>query len=113
MKTKTKEQKHTDDRRSETRGAADQFDSVEVAIKGMAPLYVYKLRDISPTGMGILVKEGSEFLNLVAVGDVLNMKFNPKEVSEPVESLMTEIKHITRDDEGKFQGHFVVGLSAV
>lgn len=113
MKNKAEEKKDMRNRRSETRRVADEFHSVEVSISGMAPAYVYKLRDISSMGMSVVVKEGSDLLNLIEIGDILDMKFNPNEASDPVEYFKTEIRHITKDAQGRFRDHFIVGLSVL
>lgn len=79
----------------------------------MAPAYVFKLRDISSTGMGVLVREDSDLLNQIEIGEVLYMKYNPSQRSDPSECLETEIKHITTDAAGSFKGHALVGLSII
>ena len=57
------------------------------------------------------MKEGSDLLNHVKVGDVLNLRYCPVDLSRPSELLKTEIKHITRDEQGRFKGVYLVGLS--
>ena len=99
------------DRRSETRTIVDQYSSVELSISNLNYLYQFKIRETSQTGMGILVREDSVILKHLKVGDILNMKYYPLELSEQPEYLKTEIKHITKDDQGRFKGHYLVGLS--
>ena len=99
------------DRRSESRTIVDQYSSVEFSIINLDYLYQFKIRETSQTGMGILVREDSVVLKHLKVGDILNMKYYPLELSEQPEYLKTEIKHITKDDQGRFKGHYLVGLS--
>jgi hypothetical protein len=61
--------------------------------------------------MGILVREDSEVLKHLKVGDVLNMKYHLPDSSEDPDYLKTEIRHITKDDQGRLGGHYLVGLS--
>ncbi|RJQ57206.1 MAG: hypothetical protein C4530_13090 [Desulfobacteraceae bacterium] len=101
------------DRRSEARTLVDRFYSVEFSKKGMDAIYQFKIWNISPKGMCILVKENSALVRHLKVGDVLDMKYYPSDDTGPVERCKTEITHITKDAEGKFKGHFLVGLSMV
>lgn len=99
-------------RRSESRSIVDQYFSVELLISNIAPIaYQFKIRNISPSGMGFLVKEDSDLLQHLKVGDVINVKYNPVESSEQPKLSKTEIKHITQDEQGRFRGHYLVGLS--
>jgi hypothetical protein len=50
-------------------------------------------------------------MNHLTVGDILDMKYYPVEESSPAEYSKTEITHITRDEDGRFRGHFLVGLT--
>ncbi len=98
------------DKRTEKRSLADEHSSVEFVPEEVGVSYHFKIRDISPNGMCILVKKGSDLLNHIKVGDVMDMKFHSsQEASLPV-LLKTEIKHITKPDEGRFEGHIFVGL---
>ena len=100
-------------RRSETRRLVDRYHNVEILIDGMAPAYVFKLRDISSTGMGVLVKEGSDLLNHIKIGEVLDVKYNPSQRSDSSEYFKTKIRHITIDAADSFRGHATIGLSII
>ncbi len=100
-------------RRSETRRFVDQYHNAEISIDGMAPAYVFRLRDISSTGIGILVKEGSELLNQIETGQTMNIKYSPPLQSDSPAYYETEIKHIAKDPEDRFKGHFIIGLSVI
>ncbi len=99
------------DRRIEDRSPVDEYSSVEFSISDLLYRYQFKIVDVSPSGMSILVKEDSAVLEYLKVGDVLDMKYYPVNRSKAPESLKTEIKHITKDDEGRFRGHYFIGLS--
>lgn len=99
------------DKRSETRSRAGEYSSVEFSTKKEIFTYQFKIRDVAPSGMGILIKEASAVFKSLKVGDVLDMKYYPLNLSDPPDFLQTEIKHITKDETGRFRGHYLVGLS--
>ena len=100
-----------EERRSEPRSVADRYFSVEFSIKNLDHVYQFQIRETSSSGLCVLVKEGSAVLDHLQVGDVLNLKYNPSNLTKPPEHLSTKIKHITRDDLGRFKGHYMVGLA--
>jgi len=57
------------------------------------------------------VKEGSDVLKKVSVGDVLNMKFYIVDEPNTAEVAKTEIKHITQGEPGRYEGRYLIGLS--
>lgn len=98
------------EKRSETRKIVEDYYSVEFAVGSELPVHQFRVRDMSPWGLGILVKEDSAALKRLEVGDVLKMKYNPAKPLGSAECLRTEIRHITRLDQGRFKGHYLVGL---
>ena len=99
------------DKRSETRSKAGKYSSVEFSTFEEIFTYQFKVRDVASSGMGILVKEDSAAFKSLKVGDVLKMKYYPLNFSDPPVHLQTEIKHITKDETGRFRDHYLVGLS--
>ena len=99
------------ERRSEARSADERFYSVQFTTGGLATFYQFKLWNISQKGLCILVKEGSQVLEHINVGDSLEMKYYLADSQGAHEDLTTQIKHITKNDKGRFQGHYMVGLS--
>ena len=90
----------------------DQYSSVEFSSK-TEPNHLFKIRDMSPTGLCILVKEGSAVLNHLRVGDIMEMKcYQPRKAKSP-ELIKTKIKHITKKDLGRYKGNYLVGLSVI
>jgi len=63
--------------------------------------------------MGILVKNNSAILNHLNVGEIMDLKYHAPDGPKAAECLKTEIKQVTKDDEGRFKGHHVIGLSII
>ena len=101
------------EKRSEPRSIIDQYHSVEFSLRDCAFTYQFKIWDISSKGICVLVKEDSDLLNYLKVGDILNLKYYANNSSKPIEYLKTEIRHITKDEKGRFKGLYLVGLSIV
>jgi len=99
------------EKRSEPRSIIDKYYSVEFSISNSAYIYQFKIWDISKKGVCVLVKEDSDLLNHLKVGDILNLKYYSTDSSQPIEYLKTKIRHITKDEEGRFKGLCLVGLS--
>lgn len=99
------------ERRSETRATDSRYYSVQFTTEGLDSFYQFKLWNISPKGMCILVKEDSEVLKNLSVGDTIEMTYFLTDSQGAFEKLKTQIKHITQNEDGRFQGHYLVGLS--
>ena len=99
------------ERRAETRSPSERYYSVEFTVKDLASAYQFKIWNISSQGMCILIKENSKILPYIKVGDIITMKYYLTESVGTTEDVKTEIKHITKDDQGRFKGHFLVGLA--
>ncbi|MBW1946141.1 MAG: hypothetical protein JRG79_10740 [Deltaproteobacteria bacterium] len=92
-------------------GPLNEYYSVELALEGLHYLHQFRIWSIHNGSMCVLVKESSEVLGSLRVGDVMRMKYYTMDSLCPTRDLHTEIKHITKEDQGKFKGHYVVGLS--
>ena len=100
------------ERRTEERSVVTRFYCVEICIGEGLPAYKFKLRDLSRHGMCILVKENSSVLSHLKVGREMEMLYHSDPRSGPATSLMTQIRHITRQQEsGLFEGHCLIGLT--
>lgn len=99
------------EKRSDPRTVPNRFYSVEFVPEGMDSHYQFKIRDTSFTGMCIIVREDSAVLQHIREGEILQMKYYGPEPSRNPEKLKTIVKHITKDDQGRFKGHFLIGLS--
>ena len=105
QKTKSLNEKRVKSRRIELRNYR-----VEIKLIG-APIYQFRVRDISSDGAGILIKEDSKFLSMIEVGQIVNADFISPNGIDPTGSYRVEIRHITKPNKGKNKGHFLVGLS--
>ena len=101
------------EKRTETRELLDQFYSVEFLIKETGEVYQFKLRDISAQGLGILVREDSRVLHYLKVGGTLDVQYNPPRSSDPATIFKTQIRHISKKDQGVPDRHFVIGLEVI
>lgn len=97
------------DRRGETRTKIDEVYTIELAHANL-PFYMFKIWNLSSRGTCIVVRDDSEVLKQVKIGDVLEMKYYKTDSSSQPERLETEIKHITKDEGGRFKNHTLVGL---
>ena len=98
------------DRRTELRETLEPFYSVELAIEGSCARYQFKLRNISAKGLCIVVREDSAVLEKLDVGDVFHVKLYQDSDPQTVKNASAQIRHITEQNEGRYQGHYLVGL---
>lgn len=75
-----------------------------------APIYQFRVNDVSPEGAGILIKEDSKFLSMIEVGQIVDTEFISPKGTDPAGNYRAEIRHITKPNKGKNKGHFLVGL---
>ena len=98
---------HTE-RRSETRKTAGRFFGAEIKLIGV-PIHRFKFKDLSTNGACILIKEDSNMMNHLKAGQILNMRYySPNNTDTP--TIRSEIKHITKAEQGRFKGHFLIGV---
>lgn len=98
------------ERRSDPRIAPDRYYSVQFAVEGLPHLYQFKIWNVSETGLCILVKDDSEVLNHLRVGDLLTAQYYASDAIGSTEEFHTEIRHISPGTEKRFRGHTLVGL---
>ena len=99
-----------DEGRSEARTFLDEYRSVEFSISRQYPAFQFRIRDVSPSGMGILINKASKALAYLKAGQVLDMTYHPENGKGVPESMKTEIRHITYLESGPFKGQYLVGL---
>lgn len=104
------EKNKQDDLRAEIRKAASEWASVEFRPEGVPVDYHFKLRDISPSGIGVLVKKDSDIFKFIAIGDTMPMKYHKGDATPFPQLLNVEIRHISEPTNGKHQGHMVIGF---
>lgn len=98
------------ERRSEPRRILEQYHSAEFIFEGVELHYQFRIWDTASSSMCVLIKESSEVIPLLKVGDTLSVKYYSTNSPWPSEALKTIIRHVTRNDQGRFKGHFLVGL---
>jgi len=98
-------------RHSGAEKVSDRFYSVEFEVNGLNMLYQTKIWNSPSASMFALIKENSDILNRIRVGDVLNMKYYTTDALRPIRQLDTKIEYITRDRKGRFRGHYLIGLA--
>jgi hypothetical protein len=96
--------------RREPRTIIDEFYSVELILPSVTSAYQFKIWNLSSGGICIVVNQDSEVLKHMRVGDRLELKYYPTDKSTPPRHFRTEVRHVTRDDKGKFRGHSLIGL---
>ena len=101
--------KHLSERRAEPRHPSRRFHSVEMKLASL-PIYLFKLKDVSANGACFMVKEGSDILKHLKVGQMLNMRYHAEDETQPSEVFKSEIKHITKALEKPYKGHYLIGI---
>jgi len=91
----------------------EQFYSVEFGVKGLDCRYQFKIWNIESERSFVLVKEDSEIARRISEGDILSMKYYRQGSTSPSRDLVTEIKQITKEDQGRFRGHYQVDLEVL
>jgi hypothetical protein len=91
----------------------DDYYSAEFVVDGLDVSYQFKIWEKAPKAVSVLVKENSSLLQILKVGDLLNVKYYSSKSAYPSECQRTAVRHITRNDQGKLRGHYLVGLEMV
>jgi hypothetical protein len=89
---------------------ADQYYSAEFLVEDLGVLYQFKIWDMAAPSLSVLVNEKSGILPRLKVGDTIRVKYYSNDPGYPSEYQRTAIRHITKNDEGRLRGHFLVGL---
>ena len=103
------------EKRTFPRNYLDIFYSVEITVSANDNLfqcYQFKLRNISDSGMCVLVSEESEIMKHMKTGDIIVIKYCPVNPDHPQKNMKTQIKHITYVPREKAagNGHYYIGL---
>ena len=101
------------ERRIKPRHPAMSGQMVEFHFPGV-PVYQLKAKDISETGIGVIVRPDSKFLTLFQVGQEMNVKLlTPQESRHDQGFYKARISHITDLADGKFKEHKLVALELI
>ena len=87
-----------------------KYYSVEFSVSGSHFLHQFKIRKLPASSIGVLVGKNSEIIDLLKVGDVIKMKYYPENAFLPADMMDTEIQSITKENQGRFNGHYIIGL---
>jgi hypothetical protein len=86
---------------------------VEFAFPG-TPVYQLKAKDLSESGIGVIVRPDSKFLKLIQLGQEMNVKLlSPPDAKHMQGIYKARIAHITDLEEGKFKGHKLMALELI
>jgi len=88
-----------------------EFESVEVSFDGIECSHQFRIWNGEPCSMFVLVKHSSEIMDHFKVGEVLKMKYYTNDSGCRTKLMDTKIQQITKEEQGRFRGHYVVGLA--
>ena len=86
------------------------YRSAEFLVDGLNVPYQFRIWNMAPESICVLVNENSDLLPRLRVGDTLNVKYYSAGSSYAHDYQKTAIRHITKSDQGRLKGHYVVGL---
>ncbi len=98
------------EKRSEPKNQLHQYFSVEISNSRIDFPYQFKLWNTASMPMCILVKEDSDIMSRLNVGDTLNTKYYASGSLYPPDYRDTAIRDISKNDQGRFKGHYLVSL---
>jgi hypothetical protein len=87
----------------------DKLYSVEFMVDGLPYLFQFKIWHMPSKQMFIIVKESSDILNRIKKGESFNMKYYSSVLDYPI-MLKTKIDYLTKEKNGRFKNHYLVGL---
>jgi hypothetical protein len=88
----------------------DQLVSVEVSVDGVEHAHQFRIWNREPASMFFVVKPSSRILDRLKVGDTMDLTYHTSDAFCPTRKMPTQIRHITREKDGPFKGHCLVGL---
>ena len=88
----------------------DQYESVEFSVDGLEFSYRFRIWHIPPYSNVILIGKDSRILPYLQVGARLKMEYYFPGGAYSGCARETTIKKISREEAGRFQGHFLVDL---
>ena len=89
----------------------EEYRSVEFSLDGLELPHQFRIWNTEPNCMFVLMKQNSKILKCIRAGETMKMKYYTNDTFRPTRTIDTQISHITREDEGRFKGHCVVGLA--
>jgi hypothetical protein len=96
--------------RSEIRNPAFEGASISFKPTGGVWEYQIKLREFSDSGLGLLVKQDSDLLKQICVGDVFAVNYYENSVPMTVQHRTVKVRHISFPPTGTPENHMIIGL---
>lgn len=87
-----------------------QFHSAELSVEGLCLNYQFRLWNLASKPMCLLIKDDSDIMPWLNKGDVRPVKYYSADSSCPPTCLETQISDISKDEQGRFKGHYLVRL---
>ena len=88
----------------------DMYYSAELLIQGLNTPYHFKIRKDLSWPLSVLVREDSKIIPMLQVGDIVDAKYYFVDSQNAPQRFETAIRDITKSDNGRFRGHYLVGL---
>jgi len=89
-----------------------KYNYIEMRPVKALPIYQFKLYPHSNlNGAYVLIKDNSEILKHLNLGQKVDILYFPKETDVPAENFSTQILDITKKEQGPFKGHYKVALA--
>jgi len=89
----------------------NQFYALEFSLTGEDYLHQFKIWNNDSEPLCFLVREDSEVLKSLKVGDTLRTKYYTRDKGTPTKDLEAEIRHIKKEGDGRFKGHFSIAFA--
>lgn len=90
-----------------------EFYSVEFPLEHIQPLYQFKLWRSDQNTFFLLAKDSSNLVSLLKVGNIVPMKYYSEDAMRTTEVHNTQITEIVKETQGRFSGHYRIGLNIV
>jgi hypothetical protein len=88
----------------------DSYYSAEMSFRELNTPYHCKIRKDPSWPLSVLVREDSKIAPLLQVGDIVNVKYYFLDSKSSPKCFDTAIRDITKNDDGRFRGHYLVDL---
>lgn len=90
----------------------EKYHCVEMRPVGSLPIYQFKLYREPDNGDALLfVKPDSRLIKYLQIDKVLDMKYMFKNIDYEFSSIPTQIRSISKQNDGPFRGHYKVSIS--
>ena len=90
----------------------EQFYCVEIPVR-VGIIYQFKIWQTEAMFLTILVKDNSKFLTLMDKNSKYNMKFYSEDFFYPYQELVTEIRDVSFQENGRLRGHYLISLEII